>query len=982
MRIERIVLAGVLLLAALPVLAQTNPTGTISGKVGDDQGLALPGVNVTAQSRTLQGTRSATSSANGDYIIPFLPAGEYTVTFELTGFQTLKRAVRVKLAETVPLDVRLGLSAVAETMTVMAEAPGDFSQSPRVATSFKAELIEELPLNRTLISAVTLAPGVQQTGPTGAIAIAGAPSFQSLFMINGVVIQENLRGQPLELFIEDAIQETTTSTGAISAEFGRFGGGVVNAITKSGGNEFSGSFRTTFENDDWVALTPFPNDRRVDDMYQTYEATLGGPVVKDRLWFFGAARFLERARALTTNFTNLTYDNVRDTKRYEGKLTYSINANHTFRGAYTRIDDAENGNSFGVIMDLDSLVNRTTPQQLLSLNYTGVISPSFFVEAQFSRRQFTFRNSGSQYQDLIRGTLIQDQQRNLSRFWSPTFCGVCDDENRDNRNIIAKASYFLSTKSLGSHNFVGGLDVFDDERFANNYQSGSSYRILATTSIIQGGNVFPVFNNDRTTVIQWNPILVGSEGNGFRTYSGFLNDTWRLDDHLTFNLGLRYDKNDGEDATGVKVVKDAAFSPRFSVSYDPGGDGTWTINAGYGKYVTAVANSVADAGSAGGRASQYQFDYLGPAVNVGNPANPIPSDRALQVLFDWFNANGGTNRSTRGAPTISGLTTVISGSLASPSVRELTAGFSRRLGRRGLARVDGVYRTFRDFYVERRDLTTGRVTDPLGRAFDRSSFENDNDFLDRSYKGVSFQVSYRVDERLTLGGNYTLSSARGNTDAENVASGPVQSQVRRYPEYIDPAWFAPEGYVSTDQRHKARMWATWDIPAPAALGRFTLGLLQRINSGVPYEAIGQIDPKPFVTNPGYLQGPTTVDYFFTERGAFRTKSEIATDLNLIYSRRLGVRKLELFARGTVINVFNQLEVTNLGFQGGGASCAPCINLGVTTRSNSSTVQAFNPFTTEPVEGVHWRKNATFGQPTNRLAYQTPRTINFSLGLRF
>ena len=103
-------------------------------------------------------------------------------------------------------------------------------------------------------------------------------SFENLFMVNGVVLNENLRGQAVPLFIEDAVQETTVTSGAISAEFGRFSGGIVNAVTKSGGNRFSGSFRTTFTNDDWRELTPHPNDTKVDDVVPTYEFTGGGPI--------------------------------------------------------------------------------------------------------------------------------------------------------------------------------------------------------------------------------------------------------------------------------------------------------------------------------------------------------------------------------------------------------------------------------------------------------------------------------------------------------------------------------------------------------------------------------------------------------------------------------------------------------------------------------------------------------------------------------
>ena len=96
-----------------------------------------------------------------------------------------------------------------------------------------------------------MAPAVHPSGPSGAYSIAGAMSFESLFMVNGVNVNENIRGQAINLYIEDAIQETTIATDGISAEFGRFSGGVVNVVTKSGGNLFSGSFRDTLNNDNW-----------------------------------------------------------------------------------------------------------------------------------------------------------------------------------------------------------------------------------------------------------------------------------------------------------------------------------------------------------------------------------------------------------------------------------------------------------------------------------------------------------------------------------------------------------------------------------------------------------------------------------------------------------------------------------------------------------------------------------------------------------
>jgi outer membrane receptor for ferrienterochelin and colicin len=983
-------LVAMVLLAALPLSAQTNPTGIISGKVVDPDGLAVPGATVTLESPALQGTRTAQTSTNGDYIIPFLPAGEYTVTFTLPGFRTVKQTTRVSPSETITINPTLAVSTVSETVTVVGQTSAEFNQTAEVQTNFKQDLIDKLPTGRRFIDAAQLAPGVQNTGPNGGLSINGAMSFESLYVVNGVVVNENVRGQPNVLFIEDALQETTITTAAVSAEFGRFQGGVVQAITKSGGNDFSGSYRVTFDNNDWVALTPFPNDSRKDKLLLTQEATLGGPIVKDKLWFFGAARLTgDRVTNGTTFATNLNFDDVRNQKRFEGKLTFSPTTKHTFKGAYTKIKDTEDGNFFGNIMDFDSLVNgRATPQQLISANYTGIVSPKFFVEGQYSRRNFTFQNSGSLFTDLVKGTLLIDQSRNNARYNSPTFCGVCDQEKRDNQNVTAKATYFASTGNLGAHNVVVGFDLFDDKRFANNHQSGSDFRVLTTSAIIQGTTLFPVL--DDRTIIRWTPIFVGSEGNRFRTYSGFINDAWSLNRHLTFNLGLRWDKNSGVDSQGRAVVKDSAISPRLSATFDPKGDGAWTVNAAYAQYVAAIANSIGDGGSAGGQPATIDFTYLGPPVNVGNPANPVPTDAALNTLFGWFNANGGTNRTTRGAPSIPGLNVRINEALKSPNSREVTLGLTRRLGSRGTVRVDGIYRKFQDFYITRIDQGTGKVQDQFGRSFDLGFVENSND-LERSYRGMNFQISYRPTTRLSLSGNYTLGELKGNAEGENGGSGPTTAvnQIIRYPEYYRPEWNFTVGDLNADVRHKVRVWATYDVPVPEAVGRLSLGVLQFYNTGTPYGAQGTVDTRPFTAGHPftYAAPPATVLYYFTARDAFHMDDLWRTDLAVNYAHKLGVRKAEIFGRFTTVNLFNRHGLTN--FFGGtnseldlGCGTGGCISTTVQTNANVNTIPAFNPFTTTPTEGVNWRKAATFGQPTSRFAYQTPRTIQFAVGVRF
>ena len=297
-----------LLVMCLRAFAQGNPTGTISGRISDAQGGALPGVAITASSDALQGVRTVVSSENGDYILTFLPPGDYRVRAELSGFRAAEQRITVAAAQTVPLSFAMQVGGVTETVTVSGTASEVIPRTSTAATTLRQEVIDLLPVNRGLDATVALAPGVQRAGLSsrntglGAISISGAASSDNLFLVNGVVVNENLRGQSIPLFIEDAIQETTISTSGVSAEFGRFSGGVVNAITKSGGNTFGGSFRTTFTNDDWRTATPF-NEPRADVTVPTYEYTFGGPVLRDKLWLFNAGRFVKETRSNLTNVT-------------------------------------------------------------------------------------------------------------------------------------------------------------------------------------------------------------------------------------------------------------------------------------------------------------------------------------------------------------------------------------------------------------------------------------------------------------------------------------------------------------------------------------------------------------------------------------------------------------------------------------------------------------------------------------------------------
>ncbi|HSS77339.1 MAG TPA: TonB-dependent receptor [Thermoanaerobaculia bacterium] len=987
-----------------PANGQGNPNSKLSGRVstGTDP---LPGVKVTVSSPNLQGSKSATTSNSGDYNFPSLPPGDYSVLFERDGLQSVKQELTLAAAQASTLDAEMAAAAVTEEIVVTGSLES-ISQSTQAATTYTKKLVDQLPAGRTINQIVALSPGVQPNGPskdsgTGLsnITISGAPTYENLFLLNGVVLNENIRGQAFELFIEDAIQETTTATAGVSAEYGRFSGGVVNVLTKSGGNDFSGSFRTTFNNQNWQEKTPLTTTQ-TNDTVPTYEATLGGPVLRDRLWFFLAGRDIKSKTTGNTTavrdianpnviiFPGATYDDVRPQRRYEGKLTASITPSQSLLGSYSKINDKENGNSFGTILDTASLVNRETPQELWSVNYTGTLTDNLLLSGQYSQRKFSFIGSGAPSTDLIEGTLLLDRSRGSARYHSPTFCGVCTPEDRNNKNALVKASYFLSTGSKGSHDIVAGYDTFNDIRRSDNHQSGSDWRIIGTSAnVTSDGQIFPIFKPDGSTVFEFDPILQTSQGTKFKTNSAFVNDSWRFSDRLTLNLGLRYDQNDGTNAAGQKVAKDSAVSPRLATTFDTTGNGNLVLHASYGKYVTALANTIGDSSSPGGVPAAFQWTYLGPTIN-GN----LSQDEAIRQAFAWFaGANGGlpTVASPVGggvqpviAAAIRGLNVQIRGSLDSPSVKEYTVGVTTRIGNRGLLRTDAVYRKWGDFYHQRTDTSTGKVTGQIGsvsQTFDLTLVQNNDTLYDRTYKGLHTQFRFQVSDKFDLGGNWTMSKTEGNYNAENQGSGPVPGGLGNYPEYFDVRWNSPDGPLSIDQRHRVNLYGVYKI-FDHGHNSLSASVFESYATGHPYEEVGTIRTQPFVTNPGYASPPPRVNYFFSARGALTTPNVMRTDIGLNYGFRVG--KIDLFLKPEVINVFNADKVDTTDIRYFNTSILTADNGAKCPQSPTGNCLPFNPFTEKPVEGVNFVKGPDFGKAVNALGFQQPRTYRFGVGLRF
>src|SRR5687767_9249426 len=300
-------ITGLLLAFALAVTglaAAQERFGALSGKVTDQQNAVVPGVTVTTTNTQSGETRVFVTGADGMFRAPDLVPGRYTVKFELSGFSSAERAdVLVLLGREFELNTQLNVGAQTETVQVVGEAtPLIDTRSTVIGHNVTAEEFDRLPKGRSFQSVAFSAPSVSQGEIEGGIQVNGASGAENAFTVDGIVTNSLVNGASRQNTVFEYLQEVQVKTSGISAEYGGALGGVVSAVTKSGGNTFRGEAHYLYEGS---GLSAGPVKRLVldpsDDLTVTYQqdtkagdhrneigGSLGGPIVKDKLFFFGS----------------------------------------------------------------------------------------------------------------------------------------------------------------------------------------------------------------------------------------------------------------------------------------------------------------------------------------------------------------------------------------------------------------------------------------------------------------------------------------------------------------------------------------------------------------------------------------------------------------------------------------------------------------------------------------------------------------------
>ena len=811
----------------------------------------------------------------------------------------------VSLGGDVGVNAAMAPAGVTEVIQVVGVVPTPI-ETTVASSNITADEVNALPMNRTPWRIAELQPGLTDNTPNGGqVTINGAFAYDNIFLIDGVDINDNLFGVANNLYVTEAIQETQVLTSGISAEYGRFSGGVINVITKSGGNDFSGSYRLNMSKPGWTTVTPFEResgtDERPGDLVNNlaHEMTLGGPAMVDRLWFFYSGLITRQEEPDTFNETGIAFDTSTAEDRHQFKLTGTLAPGHTLSGSYLRRAFTDTGSTFGFSIVPSTIIDRERPQDLFVTTYRGALTDDVFAEVQYSQKRHGFRGGGGTSTNIFDSPFLTRTQA-LGHYNAPYF-DATDPEDRNNRQITGNVTWFLSSAAAGSHSVKAGFERYTSTNIGGNSQSSTGWVFRTNYAVGPDGSPVLDANQHLVPVFTPGPLTIGLNWLPTRgakidinTTSFFVNDEWALNEHFSFNLGVRGETVDSEATGGITTVDTSSVVPRLGVAYDPLGDGRFTIQSTYSHY-----------------AGKYSENQFAETTNVGNPdllvgiyTGPPGEGRDFAPGFDvnnYFIVDG----------SFATQNVMLDPDLKSPLTKEFTVSAGGTLGNRGHLKATFIRRRAGNFIEDFLDTTTGS-TEIMHEGRSYGTFVNEvfrnTDLLERNYDALQFDGRYSVTSRFQLDGSYTVQLRNeGNFEGEATNQPGISSVAFDYPEIFTPERNYPLGRLNDFQRHKIRIWGIYNLGLGPA-GDVDLGGIWRYNSGQVFSIASSgvrlsAQQEAILGDLGYASRPTSQTLYYGERGTEDFKGYGLLDLSVQYQLPIW-RTAEPYFKFEVYNVFN------------------------------------------------------------------------------
>jgi len=825
-----------ILFIAVPAFAQN---AQISGTLKDQSGAILPGATITAKNLSTGLSRSVVTDATGEYRVPALPPGTYSLSAEMQGFTTERRPeVILVIDQDAVINFMLKPAAVSEVVSVVAESPIVDTTKSDVSTSVSTQQIQDLPVaSRRWIDLAMLTPGTSQDNIRGFFYRGnvniggGAREYSNGFVVDGVNNTWAEMGEPRQNFAMDAIQEFKVSTSNYKAEYGLATGGLLTVVTKSGTNQLHGSGLLFFRD---AALTAEEYPQKVLDQQQNvpagtnepdyhryqYGGTIGGPIIQNRTHFFLAYEGTKEQQNFTINTNGIwpQYEGVFPSKQtrwtYNAKVNHQLSSTQSMFFRWGAEDEYRPIITTGGRTTPSASFDFGVPRQSAVLSHTWVVNRSTLNDIRF---QYAY----SKYQvappyshgDWAPG----DFQARLS-YCTPVYSypavilGGCGNAQMgpEHRYQIKDDFSHLMQGLGGSHQWKTGIDYsyipFEGDLTNSPY----------------GSWTFPkdaVYNAADSTTYPTNytESLPTYANIPTHTFAAYVQDDWKVRDGLTLNLGLRYDLQRGsfnEDIPGLlskiedKLGRNGTFpvdpsvvaqpksgrgdsnnfGPRVGFAWDPQKNGITNIHAGYGMF----------------------YDNMRTLQNFGELTWP----QAQQVIInrpsfpDPYQGGSRNQFVSSAPPNIS----VMSNATVNPYAHQFNLGVNRVVMREYAVSVDW---TYMNRYSDR-DTVDPNIPDQVTKQklypqFGRVSFWQSTS--DNSYRALLVKVEKRMSRRYSFLSSYTLSSAKDN--------GFTNIQGDKY------GYYKVERYGTADRRHRLVVSGIVQLPAQAqvsAIGDFRSSL--------------------------------------------------------------------------------------------------------------------------------------------------------------
>jgi hypothetical protein len=763
MRLVRVVLLGISVLAATTAAEAQRTTGAIVGTVIDSSGGVLPGVAVALEGAAVFGRPATVTSTAGTFRFPDLPPGGYSLTFTLAGFSTLQQKdIVVAVGNTVEITVTLTVSQVQETISVTGDTPNVNSSTAEVHTTFGREWIANAPVQRnSLYDFINTAPGVSQANTTSDRSTAfGSASNENVYQLDGNELTAPNTGAPWTQLNVDTIQEVEVLSLGAPAEFGNMAGAVFNLVGRQGGNDYHGDVNYFFQHQ---KLTSRNTTEAQDDglpyhrdKYNDVTLQLGGPIVRNKAGFFGSYQYRLDRNSLAG--TDPNFPTRVDVHRTYGKANWQISNKHRLVASVAN-EWYSSGGGGSALQAPTTIVDEHGVDPAPNVTWSSILGNKTFLEARYTGFYVS-----DHLDPLVAGEpRIKPQFFDLISGRATGGIGLWYDLSIRRTGGSIKLTHYTD-HFAGSHELRFGVQLSD----------GGSKITAGYNDIVYTLGAEPYYGLTR------DPYLTGGYN---RTVGFYADDTWRAGSRLTLNLGLRADRSRAylpefdlldraAHPTGqtTPAVDDlftwSSVSPRVGFNLKLTEDGKTILMGHYGRYYRGLI-TLEFAGVSASVSPLYLFSGVYDSAGTPLGKSLLSDNRNLRVDPGYDNPY--TDQVIVGA--------------AHELMQNLgvAAQFIYKRGERASGYVDstGVYEptTYIDSVGQgatNSPIEVFRLVSPPG---DRVFTLTNPDGMDTRYKGFNIQATKRLAHHWQLGASLTLSESEGRLGSSRGGPSAAQSSL-------------------------------------------------------------------------------------------------------------------------------------------------------------------------------------------------------------